>query len=283
MPASASSQPSSSPSFQRIAKSVRDAREGLATDRREANRSTSRGKSSAAAGRRQRPHVLEPEVARELVDAPRPGGVRASQGASMKSSSFRDLTITYIHACKFTKRPRRRRDDRAVAARPRRSGAHARGAHCSRRRRAVSPAMATEPPARGGRPRGGLHARRALSPVQGQGGPGPGGHRLGRRELDEQRSASAAKREQDPSRRVDGAGARPRRLLPAGRRPGGDRPRVEFSGHDHPVGREIQRIYETGIKRVARLVTLAAETARSRPDRPPERLHWPSWARSRAL
>lgn len=30
--------------------------------------------------------------------------------------------------------------------------------------------------------------------------------------------------------------------------------RVEFSGHDHPVGREIERIYETGVKRVARLI-----------------------------
>ncbi|HSD25577.1 MAG TPA: TetR/AcrR family transcriptional regulator [Solirubrobacterales bacterium] len=30
--------------------------------------------------------------------------------------------------------------------------------------------------------------------------------------------------------------------------------RVEFSGHDHPVGREIERIYETGVKRVSRLI-----------------------------
>lgn len=30
--------------------------------------------------------------------------------------------------------------------------------------------------------------------------------------------------------------------------------RVEFSGHDHPVGREIERIYETGVRRVARLI-----------------------------
>jgi AcrR family transcriptional regulator len=30
--------------------------------------------------------------------------------------------------------------------------------------------------------------------------------------------------------------------------------RVEFSGHDHPVGREIERISETAIKRVARLI-----------------------------
>jgi AcrR family transcriptional regulator len=30
--------------------------------------------------------------------------------------------------------------------------------------------------------------------------------------------------------------------------------RVEFSGQDHPVGRKIERISETGVKRVARLV-----------------------------
>src|SRR5215204_1507120 len=30
--------------------------------------------------------------------------------------------------------------------------------------------------------------------------------------------------------------------------------RVEFSGHDHPVGREIERLTEVGVKRVARLV-----------------------------
>src|SRR3954466_14145734 len=30
--------------------------------------------------------------------------------------------------------------------------------------------------------------------------------------------------------------------------------RVEFSGHEHPVGLEIERIWATGVKRVARLV-----------------------------
>jgi AcrR family transcriptional regulator len=30
--------------------------------------------------------------------------------------------------------------------------------------------------------------------------------------------------------------------------------RVEFSGQDHPVGREIERVSETGVKRVARLI-----------------------------
>jgi AcrR family transcriptional regulator len=30
--------------------------------------------------------------------------------------------------------------------------------------------------------------------------------------------------------------------------------RIEFSGQDHPVGREIERIWDTGVRRVARLV-----------------------------
>ena len=30
--------------------------------------------------------------------------------------------------------------------------------------------------------------------------------------------------------------------------------RVEFSGHDHPVGRKVERIYETGVERISRLV-----------------------------
>jgi AcrR family transcriptional regulator len=46
--------------------------------------------------------------------------------------------------------------------------------------------------------------------------------------------------------------------------------RVEFSGNDHPVGREIQGIYETGIKRVARLVT-AGRRDGSIPPGPPAR------------
>jgi AcrR family transcriptional regulator len=46
--------------------------------------------------------------------------------------------------------------------------------------------------------------------------------------------------------------------------------RVEFSSNDHPVGREIQRIYETGIRRVARLVT-AGRRDGSIPPGPPAR------------
>jgi AcrR family transcriptional regulator len=44
--------------------------------------------------------------------------------------------------------------------------------------------------------------------------------------------------------------------------------RVEFSGRDHPVGREIERIWEGGLKRVARLVS-AGRRAGSIPPGPP--------------
>jgi AcrR family transcriptional regulator len=46
--------------------------------------------------------------------------------------------------------------------------------------------------------------------------------------------------------------------------------RVEFSGHDHPVGREIERIWETGVKRVERLVR-AGRRDGSIPPGPPVR------------
>ncbi|HEY1236716.1 MAG TPA: TetR/AcrR family transcriptional regulator [Solirubrobacterales bacterium] len=46
--------------------------------------------------------------------------------------------------------------------------------------------------------------------------------------------------------------------------------RVEFSGHDHPVGREIERVWETGLKRVARLVR-AGRRDGSIPPGPPAR------------
>ena len=46
--------------------------------------------------------------------------------------------------------------------------------------------------------------------------------------------------------------------------------RVEFSGHDHPVGREIERILETAIKRVGRLVG-AGRRDGSIPPGPPAR------------
>jgi AcrR family transcriptional regulator len=44
--------------------------------------------------------------------------------------------------------------------------------------------------------------------------------------------------------------------------------RVEFSGQDHPVGREIERISETAIKRVARLIN-AGRRDGSIPPGPP--------------
>ena len=46
--------------------------------------------------------------------------------------------------------------------------------------------------------------------------------------------------------------------------------RVEFSGQDHPVGRELERISETGVKRVARLIN-AGRRDGSIPPGPPAR------------
>jgi AcrR family transcriptional regulator len=46
--------------------------------------------------------------------------------------------------------------------------------------------------------------------------------------------------------------------------------RVEFSGQDHPVGREIERVSEAGIKRVARLIS-AGRSDGSIPPGPPAR------------
>ena len=46
--------------------------------------------------------------------------------------------------------------------------------------------------------------------------------------------------------------------------------RLEFSGQDHPVGRELERISETGVKRVARLVN-AGRRDGSIPPGPPAR------------
>jgi AcrR family transcriptional regulator len=46
--------------------------------------------------------------------------------------------------------------------------------------------------------------------------------------------------------------------------------RLEFSGHEHPVGREIERIHEAGIERVARLIR-AGRSDGSIPPGPPAR------------
>lgn len=46
--------------------------------------------------------------------------------------------------------------------------------------------------------------------------------------------------------------------------------RLEFAGHDHPVGREIERIWETGVKRCVRLIN-AGRKAGSIPPGPPAR------------
>ncbi|MGH2743763.1 MAG: TetR family transcriptional regulator [Thermoleophilaceae bacterium] len=46
--------------------------------------------------------------------------------------------------------------------------------------------------------------------------------------------------------------------------------RIEFGGQDHPVGREVERVYETIVKRCAALVT-AGRRAGSIPPGPPAR------------
>jgi AcrR family transcriptional regulator len=46
--------------------------------------------------------------------------------------------------------------------------------------------------------------------------------------------------------------------------------RLEFAGQDHPVGREIDRIWETGVRRCARLIN-AGRKAGSIPAGPPAR------------
>jgi AcrR family transcriptional regulator len=46
--------------------------------------------------------------------------------------------------------------------------------------------------------------------------------------------------------------------------------RVEFSGQDHPVGREIERISDTGVKRVVRLINAGRKDG-SIPPGPPAR------------
>ncbi len=46
--------------------------------------------------------------------------------------------------------------------------------------------------------------------------------------------------------------------------------RLEFSGQDHPVGRHLERVSESLVKRCARLISAGAERERSQPVRPPE-------------
>jgi AcrR family transcriptional regulator len=46
--------------------------------------------------------------------------------------------------------------------------------------------------------------------------------------------------------------------------------RVEFSGHDHPVGRKVERIYDTGVERISRLIRAGRRNG-SIPGGPPAR------------
>src|SRR5207342_280908 len=105
--------------------------------------------------------------------------VCAESGSLNEELFIPESTITYIYVCKFTNE---RRGGGTTAQSPPDPGG-AEGALAERTSRGGGarslPLWLRTPPARGGGPRGGLHARRALSPVQGQGGPGPGGDRLG--------------------------------------------------------------------------------------------------------
>src|SRR6266508_3248354 len=75
------------------------------------------------------------------------------------------------------------------------------------------PLRLRQPGARTGGARGRLHARRPLPPVQGQGGPGAGGARVGQPDL-VARGRRAGRATARSGRRPARAGARSRRLLP---------------------------------------------------------------------
>src|SRR4051794_26800228 len=78
---------------------------------------------------------------------------------------------SYIHACTYAPNPS-----------PAQSTEPERAARVGSAR--PVPVRLREPRARGRGARGGLHARRAVPPVQGQGGLGARGDRVGQRELD---------------------------------------------------------------------------------------------------
>ena len=134
-----------------------------------------------AAGSRQRPHVLEPEVAGELVDPPGPGGVRGVREPHATSfiGNMHTCDCTYIQSVRLhagrAQRPHARRIARVGRA----------GALALRLR---------QPRPRAGGERGRLHPRRALSPVQGQGGPRPGRDRVGRRDVEARGRPAASSR-----------------------------------------------------------------------------------------
>jgi len=58
--------------------------------------------------------------------------------------------------------------------------------------------------------------------------------------------------------------------------------RLEFSGQDHPLGREIERISETLVKRCTRLIKAGREDGSIPPGPPPERSRWRSSEHSKA-
>ena len=58
--------------------------------------------------------------------------------------------------------------------------------------------------------------------------------------------------------------------------------RLEFSGQDHPIGRELDRVSEGLVKRLARLVNAGRRDGSIPPARPPGRSRWRWSERSRA-
>src|SRR4051794_25621250 len=162
-PVLGSSQPKISPSFQRSAHSALAARDEFCVGSPAARASTSIGKSSRSPG-----------VGSSHTSSSRKSGVsswmRQGREVCAEFGSFiRPLRIiTYKRACTYL-----------TGRAPRTLAGRAAGV---RRARPFAPRL-QQPRAGGGGARRRLHARRALPPVQGQGGLGAGGARLGRQEL----------------------------------------------------------------------------------------------------
>ena len=58
--------------------------------------------------------------------------------------------------------------------------------------------------------------------------------------------------------------------------------RMEFAGQDHPVGRETERIWETGVKRCMKLIGAGRRAGSIPRALLPGRSRWGCWARWRA-
>jgi hypothetical protein len=123
-PVFGSSQPSSPPIFHRSANRARTAREELCDGFERGCQLDQPREVARAAWSRQRPHILQPEVAGELVDPPGSGGVARCPGASFVN----------MHTVLALRRPARaaRGDARHVGADgDRRGGRARRGSHAA--------------------------------------------------------------------------------------------------------------------------------------------------------